>query len=184
MDLGENIRRIRDNLFLIPEARFDELVKDPGYVDSFIYLAFCLLISTPLDLAIALIREDSILSAIISTAIISILAFPVIYIVYFIQFLLLKLVGGKAGFLQSVQVFIYGSTLSLILSGIPCIGFIASLISLANIVVGSARIHQISVLRALLALLVIPVLILVVIGIIFAMFFYASETSSSLLIPA
>ncbi len=162
MEIGENIARIKDNLFLIPTERFDELTKDPGYKESLIYLIACIVISLPLEILVSVFEND-VFTTIAAIPFIFIITIPVLYLVYFLQFLLLKLVGGQAGFLQSVQVFIYGSTISLILSSVPLLGFLASFVALANIVLGSARVHKISLLRSILALVVIPIIIAILV---------------------
>jgi hypothetical protein len=164
MELGENIRRIKDNLFLIPEERFDELTKDTGYKTSFIYLLACLVLSIPFGIIVSLFM-GGLFDTIFVIPLAFVISIIVNYISFGVLFLFLKLVGGKASFLKSVQVFIYGSTIELILSGIPIIGLIAGLIALANIVIGSKRIHKISLLRAILALLVIPIVVLILVGI-------------------
>ncbi len=155
MDIGQNVRRIKDNLFLIPEARFDELVKDTEYVTSFIYLVGCMVLSVPFTLIVSLVT-GKLFADLFALPISFTLGIILSYVGFVVFFVFLKLVGGKASLLQSVQMFIYGATLSLIVSGIPCIGALLSLISLANVVIGSARIHKITLLRAIIALIVLP----------------------------
>jgi hypothetical protein len=177
MEIGENVSRIKDNLLLIPSERFDTLTKDPGYKTSFIYLIACLILSIPIMLIGAMAQGIGIIAAIISLPISLILSIPILYIMYLIQFALLKIVGGKASFQQSVQIFIYGGTAALIFGNFPFLGMIAGLIALANIVLGSARIHQISTLRSIIALIIIPLIILIILGLIIFMvlgaFFYS-----------
>ncbi|MDD5340220.1 MAG: YIP1 family protein [Candidatus ainarchaeum sp.] len=161
MDIGQNVRRIKDNLLLIPEARFDELTKDTGYTDSFIYLVACFVLSVPIDLLVSLV-QGAFLATLTSLPVTLILFVIFIYAFYGIEFLALRLLGGQASFLQSMQIFIYGSTGYLIFSSIPCIGFLLGLAALSNVVLGSARIHKISLARAIIALVLLP---LVIIGI-------------------
>jgi hypothetical protein len=166
MEFSKNISRIRNNLLLIPSERFDDLTKDSGYKTSFIYLIACLILSIPIIIIAGLFSGAGIVSIIIGIPLGLIIAIPLIYLLYLIQFALLKIVGGKASLLQSVQVFVYGSTSSLIFGQFPVLGIIPGLIALANIVLGSARVHKISVLRSAIALIVIPIIILIIVGII------------------
>lgn len=162
MDLKENLMRIKDNLLLIPEERFDSLTQDSGYGTSFIYLVACLVISLPVEMILTSISEG-LLIALISVPIALIISLPVAYLIYGIQHLFLRLVGGQGTFLQSVQVFIYGSTVSLIFGSIPLVGTLLSLLVLANVVLGSKRVHKISIWRALLALIALPLLLAIII---------------------
>ncbi len=160
MDPAENIARIKDNLLLIPEARFDALVQDKGYMDSFIYYLVCIVLSIPFSLLVAYFTS-SLIETVLVIPVSIILSVVMAYIIFGIQHLLLRLVGGKAGYLQSVQVFIYGSTPSIVFGTLPIANIIASLIGLANVVIGAARIHKISLLRSVVAILVIPTIILI-----------------------
>ncbi len=162
MDPAENIARIKDNLLLIPEARFDALVQDKGYMDSFIYYLACIVLSIPFSLLVAYFTS-SLIETVLVIPVSIILSVVMAYIIFGIQHLLLRLVGGKAGYLQSVQVFIYGSTPSIVFGTLPIANIIASLIGLANVVIGAARIHKISLLRSVVAILVIPTIILILI---------------------
>lgn len=160
INISEILGKIKNNFLLIPEARFDELTKDPGYKDSLVYLAVCMLLSAPVHLAAAVFLSQNPLGRILGL----VLALPFGYIYYGVLHLVLKLFGAKEGFLKTVQIFIYGSTGSLILGGIPILGFILSLVALANVVLGSKRVHGISLWRAIAAVVLIPALIVLVIG--------------------
>ena len=168
MDINQIIMKIKDNFFLISESRFDQITRDAGYVDSLIYLIACIILSLPIVLVINLLSFN-LIGAVLTTGIYAVMFIPIAYVLYLIQFVLLKLVGGKGSLLQSLQVFIYGDTSALILGNLPLIGLIFGLISLANVVVGSARIHKISLLRAILALIVIPIVVLIILMVILMM---------------
>ncbi len=186
MDLKELLKKVWNNIFLIPEARFDGLTKDKNYKESFIYLLACMIISLPIFwiATILLITDPSgditlagkIISAFTGSIVYIVLGIPLTYIGIGICHLLLKLLGGKADFLKTVQVFIYGETTSVILGNIPFFGWIFSLVALANITLGAKRIHKISLLRAIVAVIVIPVIIAMVLGL--ALVAYLVSTSS------
>jgi len=186
MEIIQNISRIKENLWLIPSERFDTLTKDPGYTDSLIYLVACLILSIPIMIIAGISNGMEPVTVVLGIPLGIVFSIPIVYLVYLIQFALLKLVGGKASFLQTVQVFIYGSTSSLIFGQLPILGIIPGLIALVNVVLGSARVHQISLLRAIAALVVIPLLLIIVLGIIvlmvFGSFIYSIFGGSSMMI--
>ncbi len=161
MELGTILEKIKSNLWLLSEAKFDGLTKDAGYMPSFVYMLVCLVISIPFRFLtdVFITGQDSMV-ALISAVMGIIVSIPVLYVSYFITHLFVKLLGGGAPFLKTVQIFIYGSTLALILSYVPILGFFAGLIALANVVFGVKRIHKLSLLKAILAVVVLPVLVI------------------------
>lgn len=183
MEIVQNITRIKDNILFIKGERFEELTKDTGYSISFIYLVACLLLSLPFYL-LSGVLGGSLLETLLSFPFFFVMVVPFSYLLYGIQFVMLKLLGGKATFLKSVQVFIYGNTPGIIFGNIPCLGFIAALIGLSNVVIGSAKIHQISLLRAIIALIVLPLLIIVVPALLLGALSFYTEMSGPLLRPA
>lgn len=174
MDIAKNVARIKDNLLLIPAERFDTLAADKDYQTSFVYFMACIILSIPLSLLVALALGDfmGILLSIPASVIVSVI---LAYIIFGVQHLLLRLLGGQATFLQSVQVFVYGTTPSIIFGTIPVLGFVASLIGLANVVLGSARVHKISVLRAIAAIIIIPTVLLILLFV--ALYAYLAPAS-------
>ncbi len=155
MDLKKALERIRQNLFIIPPERFDTLAADRDFSPSAFHLLICLLFSVPIDLALAALG-NSFFQALLSVPASLVVSVMLSYLLFSLQHLFLKLVGGKAPLLQSVQVFIYGNTVSLIFGGLPIIGFLTMLVSLVNVVQGSARIHKIPLWRSALALVILP----------------------------
>ncbi|MDD5337118.1 MAG: YIP1 family protein [Candidatus ainarchaeum sp.] len=191
MDIGALITKMKENILLIPEERFDALTKDSGYGDSFIYLLAAVLITLPIYIALQVLgfgmnaltsstgaglAELPILGGVYAVSIaigivVRLLSVPLSYIGFGIVHILLKLVGGKADFLKTVQLMIYGSTPSLLLSWIPCVGWIFGLAGLVNIILGAKRVHNITLLRAIVAIIVIPVLVAVVVAVLVVLFF-------------
>ncbi len=171
MDMNKILERIKTTLWIVPEKRFDEMVKDGNYTDSFLYLLICMVLSIPVMMlgftAIALSSKADIPGAVSAVAIslpaVFLIGIPLQYIGFGVEFVLLKILGGKADFQKSVQVFVYAGTPSFIFGSLPYIGILPSLLGLYNIVVGSARIHQMPVWKAVIAIVVIPILLAVVI---------------------
>lgn len=175
MDMMAILSKIKENIFLIPEARFDDLTKDLNYVDSFIYLVVSALLYSVIAFPVALLSGvlnvagttksaaagvvGGPISALISTALVFVMLIVFRYVYIVVVHFLLKLVGGTAPLLKTAQVMIYGST-PMILAPIPCAGWIFSLIVLANTVVGAKRVHNISFLKAVVAMIVIPALVI------------------------
>lgn len=186
MDVIKILNKIWKNLIWIPEARFDELTKDKGYKESFYYLLVCFAIAFPIVCTgtIFFMGEqyatmnifEKISTAIISTLLYVVLAVPATYIGIMICHLLLKLLGGDADLIKTAQIFIYGQTPSTVLGSIPYLGWIFSLISLVCVVLGSKRIHKISLLRAVIAIVIIPLIVTMTIGAIIAAYFISSNT--------
>ncbi len=160
MEILTNVGRIKDNLFLIPQKRFLEITKDINYTDSLIYFLACTILSIPIILLVGLIT-GTFMGTLFTLPLSFLIGIPLTYVFFGIQFLLLKLVGGKGTFLQSVQIFIYGETISSIFGGLPYLNLIFGLISLANIVLGSVEVHKISLFRAIIAIFVIPTIIFI-----------------------
>ena len=166
MNLIEVVKKINDNLLLVPAEKFDSLCSDLEHFPSLVYLLTCVLISLPLWFIVEYFTPTNPLlplqSRVASILIGVVFAIPVSYIVFGLQHLLLKALGGKGTFLQSCQVLIYGGTARFVFGVVPILNIIAGLISLANVVLGASRIHKISLIRAILALVVIPIVVVVV----------------------
>ena len=173
MGVEDMLNKMTSNLWLIPEAKFDDKTKDVGYRDSFVYLLACLIIAIPISIIVGLVTFDDptfsmgeiIVFITIDTILFTILIIPVLYIYYGVIHLIIKLLGGTASYLKSMQVAIYGSTLVLIISSIPLIGGIASLIALANVTLGMKKVHNLSLFKAILAVVVLPLVVAIVAGI-------------------
>jgi len=172
MDLGSIFEKIKSNLWLLPEAKFDGLTKDNKYMPSLAYLAVCLLIAIPIDIIVRLVMNleptlmtgAEIVGLIIGAIIGMILAIPLFYLYYLVIHVIVRILGGTAPYIKTIQAAIYGSTLLLILSGVPLIGIVAGFVALANVVLGIKRVHKLSLLKAILAVVVIPVLIAIVLA--------------------
>ncbi|MGV8085025.1 MAG: YIP1 family protein [Candidatus Bilamarchaeum sp.] len=163
MNIFDILKKINDNLLLVPEARFDSLCNDSDYYPSLVYLLTCVLLSMPLWFVVEYFTPSNpllpVTSRMAAILIGVVLAVPLSYILFGLQHILLRLFGGKATYLQSCQVLIYGGTARFIFGVVPLINLIAGLISLANVVIGAARVHKISLYRAIAALIVVPLIV-------------------------
>lgn len=164
MDTRSYLGKIQANLFLIPPERFDALCRDPDHRPSFLHLLLCMVLAIPIKVLTNLMIGNP-LGPLLSIPFAFTVGIALTYAIYMLQHLLLRLMGGKASFLQSAQIFIYGGTCQLVLGGIPVVGIIPAIIALVNVVRGASRVHGISLLRSALALILIPLLLL---GLLFA----------------
>lgn len=100
--------------------------------------------------------------------------FIIFYVWFGILHLLLKLIGGKADYLKTVQVCIYGITPWFVSNWLPLpylnplLGVVAWFISLVNIVRGVKRVHRISLPKAVVALLLSFVMFSMLVAIVIA----------------
>jgi len=180
-ELAIMLSKIRSNLALIPEGRFGSIAQDPSLKDSFHYLLLCMVIAIPIDIITNLLIGNPI-TPILSIPFAFTIGILATYAGYLIQHLLLRLLGGRAPFLRSAQILIYAGTPGILLGGIPLLGFIASLVSLINIVRVAAHEHGISIIRAMLALVLIPFLMLAALFLL-AMALGATLFGGALLLP-
>jgi hypothetical protein len=166
MALGGIFQKMKENLFFIAAEKLDTLAKDKSLMDSFQYFLVLMVITMPFHIIISIIGKGEIASVIIGSIIGLIIGIPLFYLVISILFALLKLMGGTADLSRTIQVFIYGGTCGAIFGWIPVISFFTSLISLSNIVLGIARVHQIQLWKSILVIVVFPIIILIILAII------------------
>ncbi len=162
MEIKENLARIKDNLLLIPEARFDSLSQD-SYKDSFVYLLGILILGIPFTFLVSLFQGASLFAILIAIPIALVINIVLFYIYSGFIHIVLKLLGGKASLPQTIAVLVHGSTLFVILSAIPLLSLLLALLMLANQTIGAKRVHNVSLLRAIVAVVVIPVLLFIII---------------------
>ncbi len=170
MDFGAMVEKVKKCVFLINEKDFEGLASDRGLATSFVYLLLVGIIlaagNTVVQLLSAMLQQSGLalnIAAVIISAPVGYVIFVVgAYVWMAIMHVLLKIVGGKAQFLKTAQVYIYGMTPTFLFGWIPLIGFIAGLVGLANVVIGAKKVHGISLLRAIIAIVVIPMVVIVV----------------------
>ncbi len=78
------------------------------------------------------------------------------------------LVGGRMGVVQTLKAFIYGDTPVMLLGWIPIVGFLAFIYTVFLWIIGIRELHQISTLRAALAVLIPVVIALVLLALLVA----------------
>jgi len=95
--------------------------------------------------------------------------------------LFVLLVGGRMGLSATLKAVIYAATPSLLFGWIPLIGIIASLWALVLEVLAIRELHEISTARAIFAI-AIPFVIVVILAIVAAAFFMVNVVSSTQMI--
>ncbi len=165
MEIMSVLARIKENALLVPAERLEKLMKGKTHADAFIYFLISIVIgmAISLPLKIAFNTQDvQQAGGLAGTAIGALIALPflvpILYLFFAFQHLVLKFLGGKADFLASVQMLIYGATPNMLFGSVPFVGWIFSLISLYNIVLGAKKVHGLSLFRAAVAVVVIPFL--------------------------
>ncbi|VVB58008.1 Yip1 domain protein [Candidatus Anstonella stagnisolia] len=182
MDFAQLLMKIKDNAFLIPQERFDALTKDTGYVDSFVYLLACTVFSCIVYFALWALAPGIMSGGAPGAAVSSVapasafeltiqrllLALPMAYISFGFLHLVLKLLGAKGGFQKSVQIFVYGNTGSTLFSAIPFVNVLFMAVCLVNVVKGSMQVHKLELWKAVVALVVVPVIVVFAIAMLVA----------------
>ena len=186
--IGKILEKVKSTIFLVSEEKFDQIASDTNYTDSFVYLLVGVVFLSILG-TIATVAQPApmpkaggpamgIVAADVSIAIAIPLGLALRYVGFVIMHFVIRLFGGSADMLKTVQVYIYGSTPSMYLGWIPFIGMIFSFISLANIVLGIKRVHSMSLLNAILATVVVPIVAAAITAAIAVMAFGASPLST------
>ena len=99
----------------------------------------------------------------------------------FLTHLVLKLMGGKRPLGDTMQMYIYASTPSVLLGWVPCLGIFAYFVSFGNLVRGLKAVNKMPLWKALVAVLLPGVLFaaaLVLVGIAVLSYFTFSEVAT------
>lgn len=182
MNFAHLLGKIKENVFLIPQEKFDALTKDKGYLDSFVYLLVCTVFSSIVYFALWAYAPEFMYGGAPGAALDAVappsafeltmqrllLALPLAYISFGFLHLVLKLFGAKGEFQKSVQIFVYGTTGSTLFGAIPFVNVLFMFVCLVNTVSGAVRVHKLELWKAIAALLVVPVIVVFVIAMLVA----------------
>ena len=181
MGLVEKIRKI----LLHPSEFFDD-VKSEGIGGAFKYLAVLglayILVVLALYFLVPSISPFGALQAYMdyigmsltaTTGIALALGFYVLILVIpfigvGVLHLFVKLFGGHGSYADTYNAVVYGNTPTYLLGWIPYVGALATLYSLYLEIKGISKLHDISMLRAVLAVIVVPLVIGVVVSVVMA----------------
>ncbi|MBI2676265.1 MAG: YIP1 family protein [Candidatus Aenigmarchaeota archaeon] len=146
-----------------PKGFFDAIKREDGVKNAFIFIAAASLVPTVISILAAALGLSQAANAIESLGFLSIyLLIPVFYVLsvllYFVQAGILHIfvfmAGGKKGYHSTYKALAYGNLPSTLVSWIPLIGFIGTLWSLYLVILGISKLHEITMLRALIAVIV------------------------------
>ncbi len=172
LGIPEKIKKI----LLSPSELFNAVKSEEGFKNAFIYLALMSIVSIVLNYFLssqysAMLAGLGLPSALGIAIILVIWLFGLIASFIAVGFfhIFVYLLGGKEGFSSTYKAFAYASTPSNLLGWIPYIGIIFSLWSLYLEVKGISMLQNMSMGRALAAIL-IPIII---VAIVIFLFFYA-----------
>ena len=152
--------KIRGNIFTIPEDRLDKLASGKGYADSFFYLLAMLLINTAGSILVSVLFGRGVSESIAIYIVAFAISIPMFYVGTGVLYVLLRLFGGKADYLRTVQVSVYADTCGFVFGFIPIVGLLAGLVSLYNSIMGFRRVHGLDLWKVVVAAVVIPALML------------------------
>ncbi|MBA2713603.1 MAG: YIP1 family protein [Rubrobacteraceae bacterium] len=194
-----SLLKTTQDVLLSPRRFFDGLAPDGPLREPVLYYLICLAISTICNLIVFLVSFAVPMASIVATGppevrplVIGLLAgllgfvvlFPLLPVVFFFVFVLIQhgLVllmawRDQRGLPATLRVFCYSLGAPITVSWIPLVGLVAGFYSYYLGITGLKRVHGISTLRALIAVLIIPVLwlVLAAVGIFYA-FNFVRET--------
>jgi len=165
------VNKAKDVLFK-PAEFFKKVSTEKGIKDALIFFAIVWLISMILSALIASMALGALGTAF------SIATLPMQYVMGFVGlliatvflFIFTKILGGTGNFEQTLRVGCYVAVTGLV-SWIPIIGFVGMIWGIVLTVIGIQEIHQLTLLKAIIAVVVIPLAIVVVLGIFFMSLF-------------
>lgn len=168
MGFIEKIKKV----ILSPNEFFDAIKTEEGITQAFIYYAILSLIYSilfgifyflmPTFLGPMPFGELGIAMIVISyvVGLISVFIYAVITHIF------TKIVGGNGNYSATFKSLVYASTPSLLLGWVPMIGVIFAIFSLYLMIKGISKLHGITMLRAFVAVFIIPLIIGIVIAMI------------------
>ena len=169
------------NVLTSPTKFYNSVKSEKGFKSPMIYLLVMSLLSTVLSTVYTLVFPSSFLGVTVPTSleasIIGILDAFVIgiiatFLIVGLFHVFVYLLGGKNGFLQTFKSNVYGSTPSYIFGWIPYVNIVAAVYTLFYLIPkGISMQHNMSMGRAVLAVVLPIIIILVLVFVLFAAFF-------------
>jgi len=126
------------------------------------YFLLLLILYTGFSFLIDFISYGSVIDSII-TAIIVFALVPLLYgLLSLTTHMILQLFGCTRPLTDTLQMYIYGSTASLLLGWIPCIGAIAGLVAFGNTFRGIREINKLDFWKTAVAMIVPQILVVII----------------------
>lgn len=166
-----------------PKEFFAKVKAEKGISGAFGYLALVSLIYVIGNYLVSPdIYEITAIVAWLSKEGIAVFSYAIMMLSLFISagitHILVRLLGGTGKYYETYKAYVYGSTPSLLLGWIPIVGVLGSLYALYLSVLGVSKYHKISMWRAFVAIVLIP-LLAAIIGFLAAVVAYASSVAQT-----
>ncbi|MGV8176719.1 MAG: YIP1 family protein [Candidatus Bilamarchaeaceae archaeon] len=181
--------KFKNNAFLMKEERFDELTKDerdwgPSALYLFIASAILVVLTTALQSflmvsnpAYAQFDGGTVVAIVLLSIVFSLFFYFVLtYVGAGICYVLLRIFGGTANLLKTVQATIYGGTPVFLFGWIPFIGLFALLLGIVNVVIGYKKLHGIPYWKVVVAVIIIPLAVFAVLMLLLVAYFVSVFT--------
>lgn len=147
-----------------PKTFFNETQSEVVYKQTFIFLLITLIFSLIISFIVDFIRYRTFVPSIYSAIVLTIVLFVTINLAALIGHLFVYICGGREGLLRTYQSIIYGAAPSLIFAAVPGLAYFAGIYAWFLQVTGLEILQKLSLWRALLAWLILPLLVGVLIG--------------------
>ena len=164
-----------------PTKFYNSVKSEKGFKSPMIYLLLMSLLSIVLSTAFTLVFPPSLFGVTVPTSLeASIISIPIAFVIGIIATFIIAgivhifvyLLGGKNGFLQTFKSNVYGSTPSYLFGWIPFVNLVVGLYSLLYLIPkGISMQHNMSMGRAVLAVVLPIIIVLVLVFVLFAAFF-------------
>ncbi len=156
--MQEYITTIRKAIWVVNETDFESLLKG-GVRFSLSYLLLLLILYTGFAFIVDFITFGSVMDSII-LAIVVFAMVPMLFgFLSVATHMILQIFGSTRPLTDTLQMYIYGSTASLLFGWVPCIGALAGFVSFGNTFRGIRQLNKLDFWKTLVAM-VVPQIIL------------------------
>ncbi|MBU0527663.1 YIP1 family protein [Candidatus Micrarchaeota archaeon] len=167
--MQEYITTIRKAIWVVNETDFEPLLKS-GFRFSLSYFLLLLLLYTGFSFVVGFISYGNILDSIIAAVIVFAMVPLIFGFLSVATHMILQLFGCTRPLTDTLQMYTYGSTASLLLGWVPCIGTLASLVSFGNTFRGIRELNKLDFWKTAVAM-VVPQILLAILILGLVMFF-------------
>ncbi len=160
--MDEYATMIRKAIWVVNEKDFQPLLKN-GFRFSLSYLLLLVIMYTGFSFLIDFISYGSVIDSIV-VAIIVFVMIPLVYgFLSLATHMILQFFGCTRPLTDTLQMYIYGSTASLLLGWVPCIGTLAGFVAFGNTFRGIREINKLDFWKTAVAMVVPQILVLILI---------------------
>jgi hypothetical protein len=169
--MEEYITTIRKAIWVVKESDFESLLK-LGYRYSLSYLLLLLILYTGFSFIVDFISYGAVMDSIILAVVVFAMVPLIFGFLSIATHLILQIFGCTRPLTDTVQMYIYGSTASLMLGWVPCVGVLAGFVSFVNTFRGIRELNKLSFWKTLVAMFVPQILLtLLILGLVLVLAF-------------